>query len=189
MTTQELISTMREGRQHWDNLLNDIGFDHMTQPGANGTWSVKDVIAHITGWDQWTTARIKAKLTGALPSDIDTYGHEMPDEVKHAKDFDTINAWFVQTREHMTPQQTVQESDYAFGTLLATIKVLPDSDLTDPADKTFIGFDWSKERPLWQVLLEITTHHYEHHARNLSTWQENQATTGKNRPDSSKTDQ
>lgn len=188
MTTQELISTMREGRQHWDDLLRTIGFDHMTQEGANGTWSVKDVIAHITGWDQWTTARIKANLTGTLPSDIETYGHEMPDEVKQAKGFDTINAWFVQTHAHLTPEQTLQESDYVFGTLLTAISSIPDSDLTDP-DKTFIGFEWRKDRPLWKILLEMTVEHYEHHAKILSAWQENQSTTGSNRQDSGNTRQ
>src|SRR5437588_6316103 len=48
MTKGELLSLLRNGRAEWDSLLALVGEERMTQPGVEGDWSVKDIIAHVT---------------------------------------------------------------------------------------------------------------------------------------------
>jgi hypothetical protein len=45
-------------------LLNQIGKTHMDQPGAAADWSIKDIIAHLTGWRHRTVARLQAAQRG-----------------------------------------------------------------------------------------------------------------------------
>jgi hypothetical protein len=47
MSKAQLLSMIRGARADWDTLLADIPEAWMTEPGVDGEWSVKDIIAHI----------------------------------------------------------------------------------------------------------------------------------------------
>lgn len=49
MNKSELLNTLREEYQQWEALLDQIGAARMDQPGVNGEWSMKDIVAHLTG--------------------------------------------------------------------------------------------------------------------------------------------
>ena len=42
-----VLDALRGGRAAWETLLAQIGADRMMQPGVEGDWSVKDIIAHV----------------------------------------------------------------------------------------------------------------------------------------------
>ncbi len=43
----QLLDMMRTARAQWEALLAEIPAAWMTEPGVEGEWSVKDIIAHI----------------------------------------------------------------------------------------------------------------------------------------------
>ena len=49
----ELIQAMVSARDELVSLIDQIQPSAMSQPGAPGEWSVKDIIAHLTAYDQW----------------------------------------------------------------------------------------------------------------------------------------
>ena len=52
MNKPELLNGVREEYRQWEALLNQIGETRMDQPGAAAEWSIKDIIAHLTGtWE------------------------------------------------------------------------------------------------------------------------------------------
>jgi hypothetical protein len=51
MTRARLLVELRAARSEWDTLMAVVGEERMTEPGAAGDWSVKDVIAHLTSFD------------------------------------------------------------------------------------------------------------------------------------------
>jgi hypothetical protein len=53
MTKARLLVELRAARNEWDTLMAAVGEERMTEPGAAGDWSVKDVTAHLTSFDQW----------------------------------------------------------------------------------------------------------------------------------------
>jgi hypothetical protein len=55
-----------------------------------GIWSVKDLLAHLTGWDHTNLDAAKAVLAGELPS---FYEH-------HSRDWQTYNAMLVARYKH-----------------------------------------------------------------------------------------
>src|SRR5262245_37896260 len=48
MTGAKFLDSLRSGRAEWDALLAQIGAGRMAQPGVEGDWSIKDIIAHVT---------------------------------------------------------------------------------------------------------------------------------------------
>ena len=59
---EQLLDELRDEQAQWEALLSDIGEDHMTQPDVAGGWSIKDIVAHLTGWRRRTVARLQAAL-------------------------------------------------------------------------------------------------------------------------------
>src|SRR4051794_30710376 len=50
MQKSELLSWLHEEYQQWEVFLDQIGPERMEQPGVAGDWSIKDIVAHLTGW-------------------------------------------------------------------------------------------------------------------------------------------
>ena len=51
MNKSELLNWLQEEYQQWEALLDQIRPERMEQPGVNGDWSMKDIVAHLTGWN------------------------------------------------------------------------------------------------------------------------------------------
>jgi hypothetical protein len=64
MTKSELLNWLQEEYQRWERLLEPIGPDRIDQPGINGYWSLKDIVAHLTGWNRWLVLRLQAAGRG-----------------------------------------------------------------------------------------------------------------------------
>ena len=64
MTKSELLNGLQEKHRQWEALLDQIDPTHMEQPGVNGDWSMKDLVAHLTTWNRWTATRLQAARRG-----------------------------------------------------------------------------------------------------------------------------
>jgi hypothetical protein len=61
-TKSELLRAMRDARDAWDALIAQVPRERMEEPGAAGTWSVKDVVAHVTEYDRWLALGLAMRL-------------------------------------------------------------------------------------------------------------------------------
>lgn len=52
MKKAELLHWLWEENQQWEAFLDQIGPTRMDQPGVTGHWSIKDIVAHLTGWQR-----------------------------------------------------------------------------------------------------------------------------------------
>jgi hypothetical protein len=64
MKKSELLNGLQEEYQNWKALLDQIGPARMDLPGVTGHWSIKDIVAHLTGWRRRTVARLQAAQRG-----------------------------------------------------------------------------------------------------------------------------
>ena len=53
-----------------NTLLATLSEEQKTTPGVNGSWSVKDNLAHITAWQYLLPARIQSWITGQEPAEF-----------------------------------------------------------------------------------------------------------------------
>ena len=64
LTREEALDVFDAARREHQAFLASIPRERMTEPGATGPWSVKDVIAHVAAWRSRTLARLEAAAAG-----------------------------------------------------------------------------------------------------------------------------
>ena len=128
MNKSELLQGVREEYRQWEALLDQIGEARMDQPGAAADWSIKDIIAHLTGWRHRTVARLQAaqRGEGEPPS-------PWPAHLQADVDLDEINAWIYESNHGRSVREVLDESHHVFQQMFAAIEGLPDAVLSDPA--------------------------------------------------------
>ncbi len=85
MNLAEFMDYLQGRNAEWEALLEQAGPERMEQPGVNGDWSMKDVVAHLTGWHHWMVARLRAAVRGEAPPPAPWPAH--------LEEEDDINAW------------------------------------------------------------------------------------------------
>src|SRR6185437_10305384 len=85
ITKAQLLNELQQENVQFEALLAAIGPARMMQSDVAGGWSIKDIVAHLTGWRWRTVARFRAARSGGpvTPS-------PWPPELKTD---DEINAW------------------------------------------------------------------------------------------------
>jgi hypothetical protein len=58
----ELLQAIYTARNDWDTLIAQIAPHQLSDPVAPGSWSIKDIIAHITEYDRWLALGLAMRL-------------------------------------------------------------------------------------------------------------------------------
>jgi hypothetical protein len=118
MTKTELLNWLREELRKWEVFLDQIDPTNMDKPNVVGYWSMKDVVAHLTGWNRKLVARLQAAQRGE-PEPLSPWP-------AHLQTDDEINAWHYETNRTLSIAEVLKESDQVFQQLFAVIEELPD---------------------------------------------------------------
>jgi hypothetical protein len=118
MNKSELVNYLHEEHQQWTAFLDGIDPARMDQPGVAAHWSVKDIVAHLTGWNRNLAARIQAAQRSEP--------QPPPPWPAHLEAEDDINAWIYEASRSRSVQAVLDESHQQFRQFLAVIKGLPD---------------------------------------------------------------
>ena len=129
----------------------------MTQPEVAGGWSIKDIVAHITGWRRRTVLRFRAALDPTVDmTPLWPAGLHADDDV------DKINDWIYKTNRDRPLADVLNDSREVFQQLVAAIDALSDEQLNDRQ-----RFPWPEgERPA-SVLFG---HFHEGHEPDMRAW-------------------
>ena len=57
---EHILAALREQFNSWEELLASLNEEQITAPHFDFDWSIKDVMAHLWGWQQISIARMKA---------------------------------------------------------------------------------------------------------------------------------
>jgi|SRR5690606_1283611 uncharacterized damage-inducible protein DinB len=156
MTKARLLELLRTSRAEWDALLAQIPERWMTEPGAAGYWSVKDVIAHLTYHERWYADRLEEQLRGEryTPQPIDL----MP--------FDERNEIVYQQNRDRSLADVLAESRLAFQRLIEGVEAHTEAFLTEPHE-----FEGAPGPVLiWQMLRGDVYNHYPQHIPSVREW-------------------
>ena len=124
MKKSELLDWLQEEYQKWEAFLAQVGPARMDQPGVNGEWSMKDVVAHLTGWNRWLVARLQA--AGRREPE------PLPPWPAHLQTDDEINAWIYESNRGRSVRAVLDETHRVYQQLLAVIEDLPDEVRIEP---------------------------------------------------------
>lgn len=153
----ELIRELQEEYQNWQALLAQIDPARMDEPGVAGDWSVKDMVAHLTGWRRRLVARLRSLQLGQ--SEVEATWPA------HLTAVDEINDWIYQTHKDLSVSEVLAESDQVFQTLLAVIESLPEEVI-----ETVHQLPWMNGYPFNAA--ELFSHFHEEHEPELRAWME-----------------
>lgn len=161
ISKKQLLAEMQSEQTAWLALLDEIGEENMTQSEAAGGWSIKDIVAHITGWRRRTVQRFRAALdptrdmTPLWPAELG--------ELDEDDDVDKINAWMYQTNRDRPLASVLNDSREVFQQLVTEVLALSDEQLNDPQ-----RFLWLKGERLTGAL--IFGHFHEEHELDMRAW-------------------
>ena len=123
LSKTQLLTELRNEQAAFEALLADIGEAHMTQPEVAGGWSIKDIVAHLTGWRHRTVRRFQALL------------HHEPDFSPpwppELREDDEINAWMYQANRDRPLAEVLSDSREVFLQLVETLDAFSEDELQD----------------------------------------------------------
>jgi hypothetical protein len=121
----------------------------LTQPGVMGTWSLKDILAHVTTWEEETLKYLPLIIQGGSPPRYSTmYGG-----------IDAFNARMMEQKRGFSLSEVVRQLDETHRRLVDYIQSVPQEQFT-------------RETPFRRRLRLDTYRHYAEHDRVIREWRE-----------------
>lgn len=151
----QLLAELNDENASWLALLDDIGEANMTQPEVAGGWSIKDIVAHLTGWRRRTVRRFQAMLNHE-PDFTPPWPPELQED-------DEINAWIYESNRDRPLADVLSDSREVFQQFLDVIAAFPDDEL-----QNFQRFEWSQGEPLSGKF--AFSHFHEEHEPDMRAW-------------------
>ena len=156
MTKAKLLELLRTKRAEWDAVIEEVPKDRMTEPGAAGYWSVKDVIAHLTYYERWYANRLHEQLRG------ETY---TPNELD-AMHWEERNPIIYEQNRNRTLEDVMAESSQVFQQLVEGVEAHSEAFLTEPQE--FEGAPGPVF--IWMMLRGDIYEHYPQHIPSIKEW-------------------
>ncbi len=143
----DAIAVLETSRRETLEAINGIPEEKMTV-AAFGTWSVKDVLCHLTSWEQFATVDLQRVRRGYIPQ-LATFRIE---------DVDDWNAWLMRSRNLFSLPQAMSELEESRRQFIAALNELPDN--------LFAGGQVAR------TLVEGLTNGEKGHAADIRSWRQ-----------------
>jgi hypothetical protein len=155
MNKQELLNGLKDENQKWQAFLDQIGLARMDQPGVAGSWSIKDIVAHLTGWRRLTVARLRAARNGKTEA--------LPPWPAGLKSEYEINEWIFNNSHKRPIQEILDESSRVFQEFIDAFEYLPEEILANIS-----ALPWMEGQPLSAGV--FFSHFHEEHEPDMRAW-------------------
>jgi hypothetical protein len=167
-TKAQLLTTVTADHATLAELLAEAGPERLEEPGVMGDWTLKDVVAHLTGWRLRTIERLEAAARNAEP--VAPWPVELDaaeaDGDPHA--YEPINQWIYQQHRDRPASDIVRESDESFRKLAAAVEALSEAALLTPGH---FDYDWLEGDAIGPALVGGSSEHlHEEHMSGIRDW-------------------
>ncbi|MDY6878329.1 MAG: DinB family protein [Chloroflexota bacterium] len=152
MGKQSVLDHLTRARAALLVAIEGLSETEMTTLPVAGVWTIKDILAHISGWAAWDLVGIRAILTGERPNFL------------VIQDVDAFNARLVAERSTWSLEQILAEMRDTQSALQELLISMPDEDLFRAG--LFQGSYWDNLTGWLQVAWE----HEEEHAAQIWAW-------------------
>ncbi len=152
MDRQQLLKQLEKRWTAFKESYAGLSDSQMTLPGITGNWSVKDIIAHVTWWEEEAIKHLPLIIMGGRPPRY---------SVKYGG-IDGFNALMTEQKRGLSLSDVLRQQDETHRQLIAYIKSAPeDQFMRDTRFRRRLRLD--------------TYNHYPKHAKAIWVWREQTA--------------
>lgn len=149
MKQAQLLSRLDAAWADFESSCTGLTPDLLLRPGVTGRWSVRDIIAHVTWWEEECLTHLPGIRAGERPPRYSvTYGG-----------IDAFNALMTERRRALSLDEVQRQHGAVHERLLAYVRSVP--------EELYRG-----ETPFRRRLRLDTYGHYPIHARAVRRWRE-----------------
>jgi hypothetical protein len=150
----QIIIKLRDEFGRWEELLSGLSEEQIRAPDRIEALSIKDIVAHLTTWQEISVARMEAGLQDSEPV-FPGWPAEMDPDTD--TDLDLINAWIYESH-HGTPWEEIhREWKERFLRFIELGEAMPEKELMEAG-----RYAWIEGYALAAVLVSSYEHHEEH---------------------------
>jgi hypothetical protein len=154
MDNDAVLGQLSTARAQLLAAIEGLSEADMTTLPALGAWTLRDVLAHISGWAAWDLQTIEALRQGEHP------------DLTAIRDVDVFNSRLVTERADWSVARILDEMEETHVALQALVRSLPVEDL-------FRGGPF--RGPYWDSLagwLRVAWEHEEEHTQQIRAWRD-----------------
>jgi hypothetical protein len=152
-----LLRELRTGHDVLAEALGGLTAEQLTTPGVyaddNGAWTVKDILAHITWWEQSCFGWLG--LPAAVPRSAIPEGLDGDD---------AINAAIFEGKRDRALDDVLSSFERSFAALIAGVEASSEERLESPRASAPDG------PPIWELFPGNTYAHYREHGESIRAW-------------------
>jgi hypothetical protein len=142
-----LLNDIYTERRRLEKNLSMLTAEDMLQPGVTGTWSVKDIVAHLSAWEkllmEWYHTGLLEVSSTTLPVGMSRSA------------IDALNQQIYESNRFQTLDDTITEFHASYGKIVAMVEGIPEEDMF--ARKRF---KWTGKLTLVDYITGNTCNHY-----------------------------
>jgi hypothetical protein len=149
MDREQLLKRIETAWSAFTDSFADLPDARLTEPGVTGDWSVKDLLAHVSIWEDEAIKHLPHIIAGGRPPRYSvTYGG-----------IDAFNAQMIARRSALSLAEVRQQLDDTHQRLLDVVQQLPEDQIT-------------RETRARRRLRLDTYSHYPIHTNAILAWRE-----------------
>lgn len=160
MTKAKVLAELRSARREWDALIVEVvaqqGRAGLMSPGAAGTWSVRDLVAHLTSYDRWFVNAAEAQMRGEMP----------PMDGTEWMDWDERNAIHHNRTLYLSLDEVMDQSSKTYARLIELVEQMDEAFLIEPQQPPGVPQPFV----VWEQLRGNTYDHYRLHMQDVRSW-------------------
>ena len=142
----QLIQWLEESHKKIEQIVSQIDQNQEVYPN----WTIREVLAHFTGWDDAVIASLKSHAAGGVPTVVAERG------------LDVYNAATVAEREALSFEHIYREWQHTHEQLKIAIRDLPPEKMEEA-----IVFPWGQTGNLEDLVIGLTTEHEVSHTKDI----------------------
>ena len=148
MTREQLLARLEKAWTALKDSYAGLSDAQLTTPGVAGEWSVRDVLAHVTTWDEEALKYLPVIIKGGRPPRYASVGG-----------LDAFNARTMAAKRALSLAEVLRQFDETHQRLVAYLRTVPEEQFT------------TETRFRHRLRLD-TYSHYPLHAQMIRDWRE-----------------
>jgi hypothetical protein len=153
----QLLQDIHTERRRLEKTLATLDAAELVREGVVGTWSVKDVLAHLVAWEKLFLAWYQAGVQGSAPATLPVGMGK--------RAIDALNLEIYTQNQGRSLEAILEEFRASYRQILAVIEGIPESDMFGRG-----RFNWTGELALVDYIAGNTCSHYAWARSQISKW-------------------